>query len=508
MLTRIQAQVPYQDCLRWQIHSDYFQQRGFQAFSSHEVPAYITSNYHAARQLARLVLSALDSHPLGPGESLRLLETAGGSGWFAWNFIRAFDDLCREQGRRESAHLEYLLTDASRASLAAIQANPGFAALLAQGRLKLYLLDMARPAQLEDLAGTRLELPLHSLAACFTNYGHCTLPAMILRKADGRFYERQVSLLYPAQVKPASIQAYRQDLLVEEESFEPIELAERVSDAAARRAMETLLADFDQATLLYAPASWASIRQTLPLLRRNGLMLISDKATIDAAELAGHQACRFSIHGNSIAHYTPFPLLAAYAAVCGGKAINTQALPDELQTLMIAAEPAFAPPVAQTFKAHFLELNLNLLLCSLKSACQSLYRQGDLAGAAKHYAKLLAYDPQNAEGTYVLAQHMLAEGHFEWALRSLATPHDDLLQAYNFDLLRGLASEGLSRFAAAREAYLRSLASFSEELEAWCGLIRTELALGDTDAARKAYAQALARFPDAPSLQLFSPKLD
>lgn len=486
MHIRIQSHTPYQDCLRWQLQQDYFQQRGLMAFSSSEVPSYVTSNYHAARQLAQLLLSALEQ----PGETVRVLETAGGSGWFAWSFVRAFDDLCQAQQRSDASRLEYWLSDSSAACVSAWETHAYLAPLIAQGRLRILRADLDDP-------------PEGPFDACFTHYGHCTLPAAILRKSETGFSELWVDLDYP-QALAASPAGYRQEAIIQHDTFVPITLAERIPDPRARQTVEELLADHPSATLLYAPASWRAMEQTLKRLKPHGLLIITDKALVDSAEFAGERACPFTLHGNSLAHATPFPLLAAYARRLGGCARMTAALPDELQTLVIGRGERLAPAVEAAFETHFLSLNLNLLLCSLKSACQALYRQGDLAGAARHYAKLLAYDPLNAEGQYVLAQHLLAEGHFEWALRSLSTPHDDLLGVYAFALLRGMAHEGLQQPAAAWEAYARAIREQPDQLEAWCGGLRCLQQLGRREEARHLLQRARETFPEAPELEAWA----
>lgn len=196
MKIQIQDLTPYQDCLRWDIQTHYYQTRGLDAFKEKEIPFYITSNYRAARQKAEVVLSALGTMHVSPDEPIQVLETGGGSGLFAAHFIQAWDDLCSQQQLDYRDRLHYLLSDFSRSSLESLVARPHFAALVTQGRLGCYVMDALNPCEGETLSGQPYRIEPGSLVASISNYNHCTLPAAILRHDRGQFFERHVKLFY------------------------------------------------------------------------------------------------------------------------------------------------------------------------------------------------------------------------------------------------------------------------------------------------------------------------
>lgn len=192
MRIKLQDRRPYQDAIRWQIHRDYFQSKGADAFLDKEVPFNVTSNQVAATQNAQMVLTALAQQNLSDTEPIRILELASGLGVFALNFLKAFETLCRAQKLNYFERLEYWLTDFSIKTLEQLEHKTFFQERIQQGKLKLFHFDAIEGQVLSDLTGHQIQLSDYRFSAYIANYHHCTLPmAMILYK-QGRFMQLEV----------------------------------------------------------------------------------------------------------------------------------------------------------------------------------------------------------------------------------------------------------------------------------------------------------------------------
>ena len=147
MRIKIQDKIPYQQALKWQWHHSYLHNRGTEAWLNNEIPFAITSNYRAAWQNARMIFEVLQSQPQRKGkpEPIYILETGGGLGVFALNFLRAFTALCQEAGTDYFERLHYLLTDYSHKTLEEVALNPYISDWREQGTLELYVMDLTEP---------------------------------------------------------------------------------------------------------------------------------------------------------------------------------------------------------------------------------------------------------------------------------------------------------------------------------------------------------------------------
>ncbi len=195
MRYQIQDFVPYAQSLKWQIHTDYYQTRGAQAWLSQEVPYNVTSNRQAAHQNAAVLLAALQAQPPEANAPIRVLELGAGLGIFALNFLQTFRNLCHDAGVDYSQRLEYWMTDFAESALADIADHRALAEDLASGQLKLVVVDALQPQQARLLSGEEIALPT-DFSAIVGNYQHSTLPVTLLLHQLGQYFEKHISLYY------------------------------------------------------------------------------------------------------------------------------------------------------------------------------------------------------------------------------------------------------------------------------------------------------------------------
>lgn len=221
MFIQLQPPTPYQDSLLWELHRQYYQQAGAQAFLKQEVPYNISSNPCMAQSA---VLLLLESEPSG---TVDVLEIGAGLGVFALNFLQALQAASPETLLRT----RYWLSDFSQAGLQSLAQHPAFARWIEQGVLQLCFFDAQAPQQARDLEGQPLNLPAQGFQLTIANYVLSTLPtAVLLKQAEqwlGQLTELEWLPLGP-EPSPAAVldfcqqiaQALEQDRLLEQVSAE------------------------------------------------------------------------------------------------------------------------------------------------------------------------------------------------------------------------------------------------------------------------------------------------
>jgi hypothetical protein len=84
----LESEMRLSECLLWRLQEQYFQESGIAAWK--EVPFHITSNPFIARVYAEVIVAFLldyGSH-LDPSEPVHILELGGGTGVFAFYFMK------------------------------------------------------------------------------------------------------------------------------------------------------------------------------------------------------------------------------------------------------------------------------------------------------------------------------------------------------------------------------------------------------------------------------------
>lgn len=186
MRVKLQEAVSCQDSLRWQLHRDYFQQRGTDAWVQPEVPYNVTSNPLFADQIAKILLKI----PHSSQNPFQILELGSGLGVFALNLLQALEqhDSARLSG------LTYWMTDYSRTTLTKVSEHPAFRQRIDQGLLRPLILDSLQPERGQDLAGQDIALLPGQFQVILANYHHCTLPSAQLYVSQGRWFELENEL--------------------------------------------------------------------------------------------------------------------------------------------------------------------------------------------------------------------------------------------------------------------------------------------------------------------------
>ncbi len=139
--------------LLWQLQQRYFTERGVEAWRQGEVPHYVTSNPTIAHCYAEIVLAfwrdrrRLDTHGEHRHQPLHICEFGGGSGRFAFYFLKRLAYLCEHAGVRPDS-FRYVLTDIAESNLDFWRGHPRLVPFFASGALDMAQFDVGAPEEL------------------------------------------------------------------------------------------------------------------------------------------------------------------------------------------------------------------------------------------------------------------------------------------------------------------------------------------------------------------------
>ena len=335
----------------WELQREYFAARGLQAWSSGEVPHYITSNPVVAAAYAEvLVAFRRDRLRRDPREeALWIVELGAGSGRFAHHLLQQLAELCEREGL-DPAGFRYVLSDFCAANLEAWAQHPRFLPLFASGQLERARFDVMHTSVLElEHGGARIGPgDLGAPVVVIANYLLDTIPAELFYFRLGRVERGLVRLRQrPEGGDTREAAALLQTLELDHRS-EPLAaapFAEPILDGLLAE-YQRQLAELEEAWLLF-PAPALRALERLAALSRQGLLLLSaDKGHHRLEEVVRPQPPGLVTHG-SFSLSVNYHALCGWAEAGGGRALVPDPGRGGLHTvalLRLPGRPITAPP--------------------------------------------------------------------------------------------------------------------------------------------------------------------
>lgn len=142
-----------------------------------------------------------------------------------------------------------------------------------------------------------------------------------------------------------------------------------------------------------------------------------------------------------------------------------------------------------------------------RAALGGLYLRANHApGALKELQRARALGASGAEVAQGIVRAMVLAGELDKAAAQMAVAGD--LEDPNWLVLQGMLDAAGGRAEAAKGAFAKALAKAPDLAEAHLGLVRAELVLGNEDLARTELAAALAQSADDPEIWLLKGQLE
>jgi hypothetical protein len=364
--------------LIWKLQRAYFTERGVEAWRQGEVPHYVTSNPTIANCYAEIVLAFWrDRQRLAPPEDradqpLTICELGGGSGRFAFYFLKRLALLCERAGVRPDC-FRYVLTDIAESNLDFWRCHPRLQPFFAGGLLDIAQFDLTQPGELAlRVSGDRigrhsLRQPLVTIA----NYVFDGVPQDLFRIVDQRCNRCLVSLTIdgnPDQLDAAELLArlsvqYR-DQPVDEPPY-PEPWLQRLLHAYQRQLRDT--------HLLF-PAAGLRCLHHMAQLSEHGLVLLSaDKGEHRLEALDGRSPPNPVRHG-SVSLPVNYHAFTSFCEHEGGLALVPTSRHRSINVigLLMVADAAGHSETRNAYQRHVEEFGPDGFFTIMRQARQSI----------------------------------------------------------------------------------------------------------------------------------------
>jgi len=140
------------ESILWPLQREFYRRRGTEAWTSGDLPWYVTSNAFIARAYTRMVAGWLRdlaaAGTLDRTQPVYVIELAAGSGHFAFLFLKKLERLRAELPALRGLDVRYVMTDLPEANVAAWEAKDRFQPYVAGGQLDFALFDLERDTEL------------------------------------------------------------------------------------------------------------------------------------------------------------------------------------------------------------------------------------------------------------------------------------------------------------------------------------------------------------------------
>lgn len=516
----LEAFRPIVDSIEWKVGHRYWQVRGTAAFTSNEVPHMVTNDGVRASRAADVLFASCEAAAAEGNleDEIQVAELAVGLGLHARLLLDRFQTRCKEAGVDWYDRLTFHATDWSAQTLHDLVAR-GTLPAHHEGRVRLGLLNALAPDQLIDLASGEAT-PLSGLRAIVHNYLLAVLPFDLLVHQGGQWLQVQVQTRIDdvqvaamvSEVPLADLGALIQgggddaldalvplyELFCMERAFFPIDIAtvpgreelERFHTEVVLPWLERHPEAAGQVRILHSRGALESLRASLPVLRDDGFVLLSDygwSRLEDLLTVKQHQ--RF---GPATAMGLNFCFLDDQVSRDGAR-VQVPADDNEAAIRARLISKSELPATEAAFQRAYSTRALNELY-RLTSAAAAAQSKGDMVTASARFAEAHRKFPESWHVLTEAARHATFHARnpqlgLELAARARAINPTASAQIYN-EL--GDSLYELGRAEEAHGAYLEAMRVDPAHPRGYMNLSWTLSDQGQFDAALEALGKGLA----------------
>jgi hypothetical protein len=271
----------------WDLHNDYFLNRGLKAWSKGEVPYTGISNYFEAFKKAIFFYECLGNLNKEL-EEIKILELGSGNAEFAYNFLKAFEDIDQ---KNYFSKLKYTVSDYSQKTLDELQTSKK----LDSYKDKVIYLKL-------DINFQMNEIQDHEYDLIMCNYLLDQLPARVIAKDSlkNEYLEKYISIDLSSSEKIKKIRKQQKFLTLDFQK--EIKLDHQIILDSCFRPNRT-------STIIYSYGALRAIRRILFKLKVSGIFIASDFNASSKPGLDYFDPC---FYGNSLAQAVNFEFICKY----------------------------------------------------------------------------------------------------------------------------------------------------------------------------------------------------
>ncbi|WP_413167780.1 tetratricopeptide repeat protein [Capilliphycus salinus ALCB114379] len=194
----LEQNQPLSQTLLWQLQRNFFAQQGINAWNHNTVPHYITSNPYIANAYAKVVLGYLRDWQLilDPTHPIYILELGGGSGRFAYHFLKKFWSFF-PQTSLNPLPVKYILSDFSPSNLHYWHHHPFLQPYFQQSKLDIAQFDAQNSQTLHLQHANQTHTTLKNPLIVLANYFFDCLPQDAFTLKQNQLHASLVSLTLP-----------------------------------------------------------------------------------------------------------------------------------------------------------------------------------------------------------------------------------------------------------------------------------------------------------------------
>ncbi|OJJ19855.1 hypothetical protein BKI52_15350 [marine bacterium AO1-C] len=312
----IQSQfVPFAQSPLWQLQRQYFKNNGIKAWSTGEVPHYVTNNPYTAKVYANIILGFLRDHhaPHMPNEPVYIVELGTGSGRLTYHLLLALVQLA-EAATDQIPPFVYVMTDFVQANLDFWEIHPRLKPFFESGLLDYALFDAEKDTTIylqkrqKTLTPKSVSQPVIAIA----NYFFDAIPQELFYMDEGQAYQTLVNLEGPPSKDMKQTEVRYEYEAIEEPPFEQPSL---------RQLFRQYQQQMVNSHLLF-PHIGINCLMSIKALSLKGLMLVTaDKAAHQLEKWQNRPEPYMALHGGCFSLTANYHALKEHCHLKGGKAL-------------------------------------------------------------------------------------------------------------------------------------------------------------------------------------------
>lgn len=305
----------------WEFQRNYFREKGIKAWSSGDVPHYITSNPFTAETFANLILAFLRdlTNKQQAIETIYILELGAGSGRFTYHILKAlFKKL--ESVSFVVPTFKYVITDFIEENILFCQDHPRLKSFFSQGILDTALFD-AEKDEMIFLRGEKKAITFGSLTSpmiVLANYFFDSIPQDLYHIHHGEIEETLINIKNKtiSDSDSQNIEAMHLD-------FKNVTLSHDLHDDFSMDLLNQYRKNFHDTYVLLSQISIQSINR-LKGMSKSGILLISADKGIHRLEDLDHKSKPYIAKHGSFSLEVNFHAFKVYCEKNNGLALFPQ----------------------------------------------------------------------------------------------------------------------------------------------------------------------------------------